>query len=61
MIVFKTMFKVSAFGHVVVFDSLDEAVAEIKMHVENGATDISLKTVPMSLDQYLALPEHEGY
>lgn len=43
------------------FDKLKDALKEIKMHLEEGVEEVTIKRKEMTQEEYDNLPEFEGY
>jgi hypothetical protein len=58
-----TVYKVKAegLGTTVVFDDLDEALDEVRMHVQEEVKKVTIFTVEMTEKEFAKIKEHEGY
>lgn len=43
------------------FDNLEEALEEIKMHLQDGVKNVKITVKEMTPEEYENLPEFEGY
>lgn len=43
------------------FDNIDDAIEEIRMHLQDGVEEIQIIRKEMTQDEYDNLPDFEGY